>query len=64
GRAARNPSHKKSIMMGFGYRLYPSYALIVCAIIKIVRLIYLIKYLITVPKYLSIPKSIRECVDF
>ena len=51
-------------MMGFGYRLYPSYALIVCAIIKIVRLIYLIKYLITVPKYLSIPKSIRECVDF
>ena len=27
GRAARNPSHKESIMMGFGYRLYPSYAL-------------------------------------
>ena len=24
GRAARNPSLKESIMMGFGYRLYPS----------------------------------------
>jgi hypothetical protein len=22
------PSHKESIMMGFGYRLYPSYSLI------------------------------------
>jgi len=27
GRAVRNPSHKESIMMGFGYRLYPSSAL-------------------------------------
>ncbi len=27
GRATRNPSHKRLNMMGFGYRLYPSYEL-------------------------------------
>jgi len=27
GRATRNPSFKELIMMGFGYRLYPSYTL-------------------------------------
>jgi len=29
GTAARNPSHKESIMMGFGYRLYPSVLIII-----------------------------------